>query len=124
MSARLVSIHHLHCVSSLRIPTAQRLPAVVPRQFSTTCPRRQDDSAQSKEKDNTPSQDEEEQGVMSRKLAEMTEDAMLEGGRSARRNMEHAGFSDELKKQLEERIAASSFQSDYAAAHSIANMPV
>lgn len=61
---------------------------------------------------------------MSRKLAEMTEDAMLEGGRSARRNMEHAGFSDELKKQLEERIAASSFQSDYAAAHSIANMPV
>jgi hypothetical protein len=54
----------------------------------------------------------------------MTEDAMLEGGRSARRNMEQAGFSEDLKKQLEERIAASSFKNEYAAAHSIVDMPV
>lgn len=61
---------------------------------------------------------------MSRRLTQMTEDAMLEGGRSARRNMEQAGFSEELKKQLEERMAAASFKSEHAAAHSILDMPV
>jgi len=61
---------------------------------------------------------------MSRRLAQMTEDAMLEGGRSARRNMEHVGFSEELKKQLEERVAAAAFKSEHAAAHSIVDMPV
>lgn len=61
---------------------------------------------------------------MARRLSQMTEDAMLEGGRSARRNIEHAGFSDDLKQQLEERVKAASFKSDHAAAHSILDMPV
>ncbi|KAJ5157123.1 uncharacterized protein N7482_008223 [Penicillium canariense] len=60
---------------------------------------------------------------MSRRLSQMTEDAILEGGRSARRNIEHAGFSEDLKKQLEERVKAASFKSEHAAAHSILNMP-
>lgn len=53
----------------------------------------------------------------------MTDDAMT-SSKSARRNVQNAGFSDELKKQLEEKIAASSFKNDNAAAFSIANMPV
>lgn len=61
---------------------------------------------------------------MGRRLAQMTEDAMLEGGRSAHRNIEQAGFSEELKNELAERIAATSFRSQYAAAHSIVEMPV
>lgn len=61
---------------------------------------------------------------MSRRLSEMTEQSLLGGGRSTRRNLEHIGFSEELKKQLEERIITSSFKSEYAAAHSIVNMPV
>jgi hypothetical protein len=61
---------------------------------------------------------------MGRRLAQMTEDALLEGGRSAHRNFEQAGFSEELKNELAERIAASSFRSQYAAAHSIVEMPV
>lgn len=61
---------------------------------------------------------------MTRRLSEMAEEAMLEGGRSARKNMQQAGFSEDLKKQLEERIAASSFQSEYPAAHAIVDMPV
>jgi len=61
---------------------------------------------------------------MSRRLAEMTEEAMLSGGRSALRNMQEAGFSEELKKQLEQRIAETSFKSENAAAFSVANMPV
>ncbi|KAJ5446494.1 hypothetical protein N7491_002576 [Penicillium cf. griseofulvum] len=60
---------------------------------------------------------------MGRRLAQMTEDALLEGGRSAHRNFEQAGFSEELKNELAERIAASSFRSQYAAAHSIVEMP-
>ncbi|PYH41435.1 DnaJ family domain-containing protein [Aspergillus saccharolyticus JOP 1030-1] len=60
---------------------------------------------------------------MARRLSAMTEEAMLEGGRSARKNLESAGFSEELKKQLEERVAAAAFQSQYASAHSIVDMP-
>jgi len=61
---------------------------------------------------------------MARRLSQMTEDAMLEGGRSAQRNLEAAGFSEDLKKQLEERVKAASFRNEYAAAHSILDMPV
>lgn len=61
---------------------------------------------------------------MARRLSAMTEDALLEGGRSARKNIQEAGFSEDLKAKLEERVAASTFKSDYAAAHSIHDMPV
>ncbi|PLB41894.1 DnaJ family domain-containing protein [Aspergillus candidus] len=65
----------------------------------------------------------EEQGAMARRLSEMAEQAVLEGGKSARQNIEQAGFSDELKKQLEERVAATAFKNEYPAAHSILDMP-
>ncbi|KAJ5278861.1 hypothetical protein N7478_004233 [Penicillium angulare] len=64
-----------------------------------------------------------EKGAMARRLSQMTEDALLEGGSSARRNIQHAGFSEDLKKQLEERVKAASFKSEHAAAHSILDMP-
>ncbi|KAI9371519.1 hypothetical protein BJX61DRAFT_534719 [Aspergillus egyptiacus] len=87
---------------------------------------RQDAVSQAKEhKDEeteTPAEPKEE-GAMSRRLSEMTEQAILEGGRSTRKNLSHAGFSEELKKELEERVAAAAFKSEYAAAHSIVNMP-
>lgn len=126
MSGKLVSTHSLRCVSSLStIPwNGQRLSAAIPRSFSTVSPRRQNTDSQTKEGENEPSQNEEEQGALSRKLSAMTEDAMLEGGGSARRNMEQAGFSEDLKRQLEERIAGGSFKNDYAAAHSLVDMPV
>lgn len=60
---------------------------------------------------------------MQRRLSEMTEQAMVEGGRSAQRNIEQAGFSEDLKKRLQERIAATAFKNEHAAAHSIVNMP-
>lgn len=61
---------------------------------------------------------------MARRLSEMTEDALMEGGRSAQKNIQEAGFSEDLKAKLAERVAASTFKNDYAAAHSIVNMPV
>ncbi|KAH8700519.1 hypothetical protein BGW36DRAFT_395593 [Talaromyces proteolyticus] len=64
-----------------------------------------------------------EEGALSRRLSEMTEEAFLEGGRSARKNIEEAGFSDDLKKQLEEKIKMSTFKSENAGAFSVVNMP-
>ena len=61
---------------------------------------------------------------MTRRLSEMAEQAYMEGGRSARKNMTQAGFSEDLKRELEERVAATAFKSEHAGAHSIVNMPV
>ncbi|KAL2007800.1 hypothetical protein VTN00DRAFT_7782 [Thermoascus crustaceus] len=103
------------------------------RTFSTASPLQQQQDEATKQKNDEQRRtvqsfqqapgEEKEEGAMSRKLAEMTEEAMLTGGRSARKNMQEAGFSEELKRQLEQRIADSSFKSDHAAAFSIVNMP-
>ncbi|KAL2822845.1 hypothetical protein BJX63DRAFT_417286 [Aspergillus granulosus] len=101
-----------------------------PRYFTTTLPQRLNAASKSDaggEQAGTPTKSEknepQEEGAMTRRLSEMTEQAFLEGGRSTRKNLEHVGFSEELKKELEERVAAAAFKSDHAAAHSIANMP-
>ncbi|KAK2736844.1 hypothetical protein FQN57_000524 [Myotisia sp. PD_48] len=60
---------------------------------------------------------------MSKRLGQMAEDAMIEGGNSARKNMREAGFSSELKQKLEEKIAASTFRNDNASAIAFANLP-
>ncbi|KAJ5403492.1 hypothetical protein N7509_003363 [Penicillium cosmopolitanum] len=99
------------------------------RRFTAGCQWRQGADSSSGKCENEKGQgdgnqeEEKEQSAMSRRLSQMTEDAMLEGGRSARRNIENAGFSEDLKKQLEERVLASSFKSEHAAAHSILDMP-
>ncbi|KAJ5678765.1 hypothetical protein N7462_007009 [Penicillium macrosclerotiorum] len=96
--------------------------------FSAACQRRQNTNSSSTQtnesgKNGSEKEKEENEGAMSRRLSQMAEDAMLEGGRSARRNIEQAGFSEELKRQLEERVKAASFKSEHSAAHSILNMP-
>lgn len=109
---------------------ASRGAAPAARHFSASCQRRQQNTASSfaqtdeKRQDDIASKEEKEEGAMARRLSQMTEDAILEGGRSAQRNIEHAGFSEDLKRQLEERVRAASFKSEHAAAHSILDMPV
>lgn len=49
---------------------------------------------------------------MSRRLKEATEEALLEGGRAGRRSIEEAGFSEELKNKLLEKVQAAKFRSD------------
>lgn len=56
----------------------------------------------------------EEDGALTRRLRDMTEEALENGGHSARKAVEEAGFSAELKAQLEQRIAAASFRSSEA----------
>jgi len=53
---------------------------------------------------------------MSRRLSEMSEQALETGSRSARKAVEEAGFSEDLKRQLEDRIAGASFRSNNAQA--------
>jgi hypothetical protein len=128
MTGRYVLPTQLRGVSSIYTFRASTAPLSLSGRFSAACPRNQTSSASTAKAEDKQTKDEneneEQDSAMTRRLAQMTEDAMLEGGRSAHRNIEHAGFSEELKKQLEERVAAASFKSEYAAAHSIVNMPV
>ena len=64
-----------------------------------------------------------EQGAMSRRLEEMASDNLETGGRSARKAVEEAGFSEELKARLQEKIASAGFKSDNASAFAQVEMP-
>ncbi|EXJ63947.1 hypothetical protein A1O7_00282 [Cladophialophora yegresii CBS 114405] len=68
-------------------------------------------------------QAEEEQGAMSRRLAEMAEETIDTGSKTDRKLMHDAGFSEDLKQQLEERIAQTSFAAQNQRAASQVNMP-
>jgi hypothetical protein len=65
---------------------------------------------------------ESEQGAMSRRLADATEDALLLGGKAGRQAVADAGFSEELKNKLLEKVEAAKFQSDHATAFAQAGM--
>ena len=54
----------------------------------------------------------------------MAEETMETGSRSDRKLMEDAGFSEELKRQLEERINQTAFNALHQQAVSEAEMPV
>lgn len=59
---------------------------------------------------------------MSRRLAQATEDALLDGGRAGQQAIEAAGFSDELKAELLDKIAGQQFKSDNLAAFTEAEL--
>lgn len=59
---------------------------------------------------------------MARRLEEATEDALLTGGRAGRRAVEDAGFSDELKNRLLEKIADVKFREEHSSAFSQAGI--
>ncbi len=65
-----------------------------------------------------------EVGRMTERLTQMTEESMETGGSGAKKAVEEAGFSEELKKKLEERIQESTFRSENAAAFAETNLPV
>jgi len=85
--------------------------------FSTTSPQRRDDGQDGSKKVD------EEQGAMSKRLAEMSEENLITGGRSAKKAVEEAGFSEDLRRRLEERIKDTSFKSQNAQAFAQANLP-
>ena len=64
------------------------------------------------------------EGRMSERLAQMTDEMIEHNDRSAKKAIEEAGFSEELKKKLEARLQESSFRSENAAAFAQASLPV
>ena len=93
--------------------------------FSTTAIFRDDRLADAKPtRAGNATEDAAEQGALSRRLTEMAEETMDTGGKSDRKLMQDAGFSEDLKKQLEERIAQTSFNAQNQRAASEVNMPV
>ncbi|MCJ1472134.1 hypothetical protein MMC13_000781 [Lambiella insularis] len=60
---------------------------------------------------------------MSRRLEDMTERTVEEGGQSAQKYVEEAGFSEELKRRLEARIADDKFRSANPAAFAQIDLP-
>lgn len=65
-----------------------------------------------------------EEGRMSSRLNQMTDESLSHGGRDAEKFIEEAGFSEELKRQLEERIKDSTFKSENPVAFAQLDMPV
>lgn len=61
---------------------------------------------------------------MSSRLNQMTEESLSHGARGAEKFVEEAGFSEELKRQLEEKIKDNTFKSGNSAAFAQMNMPV
>lgn len=76
------------------------------------------------EKHEQEDKEEEEPGAMSRRLAQMMDKTIEQGGRSAQRSVDEAGFSEELRSRLEARLLDSRFKSDHPAAFSQLSMPV
>ena len=121
MNRKHVGAFNVNSLVTLYAPRNQ----TVARPFSTVSRRQNANAKAQNDIEPNQSRDEtKEDGAMARRLSEMTEQAMLEGGRSARKNMREAGFSEDLKRELEERIAGSAFKSEHATAHSIVDMPV
>ena len=65
-----------------------------------------------------------EEGAMSRRLSEMTQEMIRSEGKRGRKAMEDAGFSEELRKQLEDKIAKTAFRAENQQAFSVAEAPV
>lgn len=124
MNAVYTRIANTNYISRGAIPASPRRSTRLYRYYYPTDGKNEANKQQQPREDKP--QGDEDQGAMSRRLSDMTEQTMMEGGRSTQRDMNQAGFSDELKRRLEERIAAgSSFRNDFAAAHSLVNhMPV
>lgn len=83
------------------------------RRFTDAAARQQDgtDKQEQQEEQNPLVNDEKDEGAFTRRMRSMSEEALESGGHGARKAVEEAGFSAELKAQLEQRIAAASLQS-------------
>lgn len=98
------------------------------RAFSATLPPREQQSAPELVKVDDEQYEQKKQdegtGTMSKRLADMTDETLESGGRTARKAVEEAGFSEELKKRLQARFQDSTYRSDNPAAFAQLNMPV
>ncbi|KAK7546286.1 hypothetical protein JOL62DRAFT_204945 [Phyllosticta paracitricarpa] len=131
---RATAVRPFICARCLRA-SQQNLVAVAPprrwlsnsphrTQSSSPAPKPEPPKSNDANKDGEQRKESEEKGAMTRRLEELTEEGLVSGGRRAQKAAtEEAGFSEELKKELEERIANASFRSEYAGQIGYANLP-
>ncbi|GJC81446.1 hypothetical protein ColLi_04284 [Colletotrichum liriopes] len=84
---------------------------------------RSSEAAETSPSDQGKDEPQKETGAMSRRLEEATEEALLTGGRAGRRAVEDAGFSEELRERLLDKVQTAQFRSKYASAFAEASMP-
>ncbi|KAF5561355.1 hypothetical protein FPHYL_6194 [Fusarium phyllophilum] len=82
----------------------------------------QDKTAKKVEQESDDTTVEKELGPLARRLEEATEEALFTGGRAGRRAVEDAGFSEELKERLLNKIADANFKSENASAFAEASL--
>lgn len=95
-----------------------------PRTLATSGPRNDDHTKSTSNAQNAHRDAQKEKGAMSRRLEDMAEETIDFGGPSAARNVAAAGFSEDLKRQLEGRIADSTFRSQNQRAFAETELPV
>lgn len=61
---------------------------------------------------------------MTRRLAQMTDESLEQGGRRVQNAIKEGGFSEELKSRLEAKFLGNRFKSDNAGAFAELDMPV
>ncbi|KAK4958913.1 hypothetical protein LTR10_003710 [Elasticomyces elasticus] len=64
-----------------------------------------------------------DRGAMSRRLEQMSEETLESGGKSAVKAVEEAGFGEDLKRRLEEKIANATFRSENTNAFAQVSVP-
>ncbi|KAK1579127.1 uncharacterized protein LY79DRAFT_523176 [Colletotrichum navitas] len=84
---------------------------------------RSSEDAEASPPDHSKDEPPKEKGAMSRRLEEATEEALFTGGRAGRRAVEDAGFSEELRERLLDKVQTAQFRSKYASAFAEASMP-
>ncbi|KAJ9417206.1 ASST-domain-containing protein [Fusarium oxysporum] len=89
---------------------------------SKTEDQQQDKTAKKGEQESGEITVEKELGPLARRLEEATEEALFTGGRAGRRAVEDAGFSEELKERLLNKIADANFKSENASAFAEASL--
>lgn len=123
---RLTTTHAAHALSSIR-----RITPATSRRYAESAAQRKEDEASHSEVRARPepldegslSTEQKDEGAMTRRLRDMSDEALEAGGFSASRTISEAGFSEDLKRQLEERIASANFRAEHRNAFAEAELP-
>lgn len=96
-----------------RLVYGQLATAITERHFAGAASQQKENGKQQGERvdENAGNNDEAEEGAFTRRMRSMSEEALESGGHGARKAIEEAGFSADLKAQLEQRIAGASLRS-------------
>ncbi|KAI4710734.1 hypothetical protein J4E89_004324 [Alternaria sp. Ai002NY15] len=111
----LLRFNHLKLVA--RLPVAEEKKE---RRDETATQRKDEDDGKQEQEDagnngnGSGAEAEKEEGAFTRRMREMSEDALESGGHGAVKAVEEAGFSADLKAQLEQRIASANLRSSEA----------